>query len=99
MCETSSHSGTQETEIYSTRLKAIQIQRVMLSDKGFSPDMDKMKAIREFPVPQDVSSLRSWISMIQQFQKWNKGLTAAYTHMRSLLVTNRQYVWTPEMDT
>ena len=37
--------------------------------------------------------------MIQQFQKWNTNLTGSYTHMRSLLTKNKNFIWSTEMET
>ena len=43
----------------------------IISAEGIKPDPDKLKAIYDIPSPKSVSEVRSFLGMINQFNKLN----------------------------
>ena len=48
----------------------------VISSKGVSPDPDKVKAILDIPVPTNVAEVRSFMGMVNQFNKFTSHLAS-----------------------
>jgi hypothetical protein len=57
----------------------------VISAEGVGPDPDKVKAINEIPSPKSVSEVRSFLGMINQFNKFTKHLATISKPLRELL--------------
>jgi len=68
----------------------------IVSDQGVQPDPDKLKAIANFPQPNDVSSLRSFLGLAVQIANFVPDLAHMTTELRSLLKKDKAFVWLPE---
>ena len=42
----------------------------VISDKGLSPDPDKVKAIKEYPIPHDLQAVRSFMGLASYYRKF-----------------------------
>ncbi len=71
----------------------------ILSDKGVRVDPDKLKAIRDFPEPTNVTQLRSFLGLATQLGKFMPDLTQATIPLRALLKNNTARLWLPEHST
>ena len=71
----------------------------IVSADGVKPDPDKVKCLKDFPVPTDVTSLRSFIGLANQLGSFLPDLSQAMIKMRSLLKKNTPFLWTPEIQT
>ena len=70
----------------------------MVSEGGIRPDPTKVAAIENYPEPQDVTELRSFLGMAQQLGSFLPDLSQATVKMRKLLKANTEYIWTPEIN-
>ena len=71
-----------------------------VTDKGISLDEDKISAIRNFPRPTNITQMRAFLGMANQFTSFTKELSEAATPLRALLrkEASTNFVWTPEAD-
>ena len=69
----------------------------IVSAEGVKPDPDKVKCLKEFPVPTDVTSLRSFIGLANQLGSFLPDLSQSMVKMRSLLKKDTVFLWTPEI--
>ena len=70
----------------------------VLKESGTSPDPDKVAAIRDFPAPKDITNLRSWIGLVNQFTAYAPDLKQAQAPLQALLSTKNAYQWLPQHD-
>ncbi len=68
----------------------------IISAHGVKMDSNKVKAILEMPEPQDVSSLRRFMGMVNQLGKFTKNLTDLTEPLRGLLCSKNDWMWGPE---
>ena len=69
----------------------------IVSGNGIKPDPTKVAAIEHYPIPQDVTELRSFLGMAQQLGSFIPDLSQATVKMRTLLKANSEFVWSPEI--
>ncbi len=67
-----------------------------LSHQGVRVNTDKLKAIRDFPEPTNVTQLRSFLGLANQLGKFMPDLTQVTTPLRALLKANTAWLWLPE---
>ena len=65
---------------------------------GFRPDPDLMKAIRNFPVPGNVTDLRSFFGLCQQVGHFSNKIAAALEPLSPLLKKSYTWEWTTTHD-
>lgn len=66
-----------------------------ISKDRIQPTDDKVDAIRNAPVPRDVSELRSWLGMVNFLAKFMPNLSTM-AHPLNKLLGNMTFKWTPE---
>ena len=76
---------------------SIKFAGMVLSSKGLSPDPDKMSAIRDFPIPNNRTDLRSWLGLCQQFSIWYPELASCQSGLRHLVRDDVPFEWSSEM--
>ena len=64
----------------------------MVSDKGMRPDSDKVAAISQFPIPEDLTNLRSFLGLANQFSDFSPDLRHAMEPMKGLLSKKNAFV-------
>ena len=64
-----------------------------MSEKGTRPDPDKVAAISQFPIPEDLTNLRSFLGLANQFSDFSPDLTHAMEPMKGLLSKKNAFVW------
>ena len=57
----------------------------MVSDKGTRLDPDKVAAISQFPIPEDLTNLKSFLGLVNQFSDFSPDLRHAMEPMKGLL--------------
>ena len=65
----------------------------VISSKGVSPDPDKVKAILDIPVPTNVAEVRSFMGMVNQFNKFTSHLASKSKPLRDLLCKYSVWYW------
>ena len=62
-----------------------------MSDKGTRPDPDKVAAISQFPIPKDLTNLRSFLGLANQFLDFSPDLRHSMEPMKGL--KKNAFVW------
>jgi RNase H-like domain found in reverse transcriptase len=57
---------------------------------------DKVKAVREFPVPKTIKQLRSFLGLSNFYRRFIEGYSSFTSVMTKLLQKNVEFVWTEE---
>ena len=65
----------------------------VVSDKGTRPDPDKVAAISKFPKPENLTDLRSFLGLANQFSDFSPDLRHAMEPMKGLLKKQNAFVW------
>ena len=66
--------------------------------EGIKPDPSKIDGIRNFPTPQNVTQLRSFLGLANTLAAWMPDLSQCTVRMRSLLKKKNAFVWTESHD-
>ena len=61
---------------------------------GVSPDPAKISNIKNFPTPQCVSDIRSFLGLVNQFSSFIPNLATSTDLLRSLLQKKNAFIWT-----
>lgn len=69
----------------------------IVSAEGVSPDPEKVESLRNFPVPEDLTSLRSFLGLANQLGGFMPDLSQIVVNIRSLMKKNTKFLWTPEI--
>ena len=69
-----------------------------ISADGISADEDKIKAIRSFPKPANVTDLRSFVGLVNQLAEFTSDIAAKAQPLRPLLSPKRAFTWIPDHD-
>ena len=65
----------------------------VVSDKGTRPDPDKVAAISKFPEPENLTDLRSFLGLANQFSNFSPDLRHAMEPMKGLLKKQNAFIW------
>ena len=65
----------------------------LIDQRGIRPDPDKTSAIAEMPTPQNLSDLRHFMGMINQFGKFSSKLAELTEPLRQLLSKKNSWSW------
>ena len=68
----------------------------LVSQTGVRPDPDKVKAIRDFPPPRNLTELRSFLGLANQLGAFIPDLAHASKDIRGLLKKNIAWLWMQE---
>ena len=79
-----------------TLAREVKFAGYIVSDKGVTPDPDKVKAILEFKTPTDVTGVRSFLGMANQLGHFIPDLTHMTQNIRDLLKKGIAFQWLPE---
>ena len=70
-----------------------------LSSAGKEIDPGKVAAITDFPTPTNITELRSFMGLVQQFGDFSTEISSAADALRGLLKPSNAFVWTPDHQT
>ena len=76
---------------------SIRFAGMIMSSKGLSPDSDKMSVIRDFPIPNNRTDLRSWLGLCQRFSMWYPELASCQSGLRHLVRDDVPFEWSSKM--
>lgn len=65
----------------------------VISRKGIHTDPEKLRSIKEFPIPKDLTQLRSFVALASYYRKFVKGFSSIAEPLYRLLKKNVPYVW------
>ncbi|GFT29538.1 retrovirus-related Pol polyprotein from transposon 17.6 [Trichonephila clavipes] len=66
------------------------------SCNGVRPDPDKIKAVRNFPIPKNIHDIRSFLGLCSYFRRFIKGFCYLAEPLQSLLKSGVEFHWGPE---
>ena len=75
------------------RRKEVSYMGHMLSADGLKPDSEKVKAIREMPVPSDKQGVQRFLGMTNYLQKFAPKLSEITTPLRNLIKSDTEFLW------
>ena len=70
----------------------------VISREGLQPDESHVDAIRNAPVPTDVSALRSFLGLASYYSRFLPNVSTVTESLRVLTRKGVPFVWTPEAD-
>ena len=70
----------------------------ILSSDGLKPDPAKMAAIREYPTPSDVSSLKRFLGMVSFLSRYIPNVSQILAPLRQLTQTHIDWFWSPQCE-
>ena len=65
----------------------------IVSDKGVSPDPDKLKAIHDFPVPQNLEEMRRFLGLVGYYRDYVPGFAHIVHPLVDLTKKGVTYCW------
>ena len=68
----------------------------VVSEKGLATDPSKITAVKEWPVPSNVTELRSFLGLCGYYRRFIKGFSAIAKCLHRLTEKGRQFAWTTE---
>ena len=68
----------------------------LLSDKGVRSDPDKVRAIADFPIPENLTQLRSFLGMVGALPTCSSQISTLIGPLRELRKSSNAYQWLPE---
>lgn len=71
----------------------------MVSADGIRPDPEKTRAVSDFPVPQNVKDLRTFLGLCTYFRKFISGFSHIAEPLNQLLRRDASFEWGPHQET
>jgi predicted aspartyl protease len=68
----------------------------IISADGIEPDPEKIEAVKSYPTPTDVKSLRSFMGLVNYYRSFCKGLSHTAAALNALLKKNMTWKWTAD---
>ena len=76
----------------------LQFLGYVLSGDGVSPSKEKVRAIMEAPVPQNVSELQSFIGLITYYSRFIHKFSEILAPLYDLISKNVKFIWSAKCD-
>ena len=70
----------------------------VLSREGMSPDPHKVEAVRDFPQPRDLKSLRSFLGLASYYRRFVSGFSTIANPLFTLTKKDVEFVWSTQCD-
>ena len=68
----------------------------VVSREGISTDPSKVKAIQDWPIPLDLTGVRSFLGTCSYYRRFIKGYANIAKPLHQLAEKNRKFFWSPE---
>ena len=79
-----------------SRYKQIQFAGYLVGENGVKPDPDRIRAIKDFPQPTNLTGVRSFLGLAQQLSFFIPDFSHATAAIRQLLGKEKAFQWLPE---
>ena len=73
--------------------RSVKFLGFQIADTGLAPDPEKVKAIKEYPVPKDLTELRRFIGMISYYRHFISGFSDIAHPLHRLLQKDAKFEW------
>ena len=67
----------------------------VITKDGVKPDPKKIESVQNFPVPNDITGLRSFLGLCSYYRKFVEGFAKIATPLHGLLKKGNDFIWTP----
>ena len=67
-----------------------------INETGRTPTEDKIRAIKDFPPPANITDLRSFMGLVNQLASFSEEIASLAQPLRPLLSVKRSFLWTEE---
>ena len=96
LCSSSRHGRriTLELDKFSFAQRRIHWAGYVIQRGGYTVDPGKLKPIAEFPVPRELTDLRSFNGLVEQLAGFSHEIAALREPLRPLLSTKNPFEWT-----
>ena len=81
-----------------TNCKSLPFFGMILTENGIKPDPKKIEAIKNWPVPQNVTELQSFLGSVNYLSHFIAGLSQLCKPLQALIKKNSEYTWTAVHD-
>ena len=71
----------------------------VVSADGLKPNSAKIRAVQEFPVPNNVTGVKAFLGLCNYYRRFIKGFAQIASPLNKLTSKNIQFDWTPECQT
>ena len=78
--------------------KSVPFFGMMLTENRIKPDPKKIEAIKNWPVPQNVTELQSFLGSVNYLSCFIAGLSQLHKPLQALIKKNSEYIWTAVHD-
>ena len=78
--------------------KSVPFFGMVLTGDGIKPDPKKVEAIKNWPVPQNVTELQSFLGSVNYLSHFIAGLSQLHKPLQALTKKNSENVWTATHD-
>ncbi|XP_064108002.1 uncharacterized protein LOC135216558 [Macrobrachium nipponense] len=68
----------------------------VLSSNGIAADPNKVSTIHDFPIPSNVTDLRSFMGLVNQLADFTPDIAAAVQPLHPLMSPIPSFIWTPD---
>jgi hypothetical protein len=65
----------------------------VISKNGIQTDPEKLRTIKEFPIPKDLTQLRGFIALASYYRKFVKNFSSIAEPLNRLMKKNTPYIW------
>ena len=76
--------------------RQIQFAGYLVGENGVKPDPDRIRAIKDFPQPTNLTGVRSFLGLAQQLSFFIPDFSHATAAIRQLLGKEKAFQWLPE---
>jgi len=73
----------------------VKYQGYVVSSAGVSADLDKVKAVQDFPTPKDLKQLRSFLGLALYYRRFIPNFSHIAAPLYELTKKDALYQWTP----
>jgi len=70
----------------------------VVSPEGIAPDDDKISAVRDFPRPHNVKTVRSFLGLANYYRRFIKDFAKLASPLNQLLRKDNKFVWTDDCE-
>lgn len=71
----------------------------IITDKGVSPNPEKVKAVTEFPKPTNVKQIKSFLGLVGYYRRFIENFSKLTKPLTALLKKDVPFEWSSEQDT